>query len=163
MQILAIDFGLKKVGLAIGNTLTKTSMPISTIFYKSKQELFNLLEKHVIEWKPEFIIIGNPLNMDQTESEMSKLAEKFLFKGHNVTVIDIHKSKYEFRKKILKKTKFFKANITSLDSLKKVKVKSNSVLLHCAGQASAALSFRNPQDDLKKNILQLLIIPICFI
>ena len=77
MQILAIDFGLKKVGLAIGNTLTKTSMPISTIFYKSKQELFNLLEKHVLEWKPEFIIIGNPLNMDQTESEMSKLAEKF--------------------------------------------------------------------------------------
>ena len=77
MQILAIDFGLKKVGLAIGNTLTKTSMPISTIFYKSKQELFNLLEKHVIEWKPECIIIGNPLNMDQTESEMSKLAEKF--------------------------------------------------------------------------------------
>ena len=77
MQILAIDFGLKKVGLAIGNTLTKTSMPISTIFYKSKQELFNLLEKHVIEWKPEFIINGNPLNMDQTESEMSKLAEKF--------------------------------------------------------------------------------------
>lgn len=77
MQILAIDFGLKKVGLAIGNTLTKTSMPINTIFYKSKQELFNLLEKHIIEWKPEFIIIGNPLNMDQTESEMSKLAEKF--------------------------------------------------------------------------------------
>ena len=77
MQILAIDFGLKKVGLAIGNTLTKTSMPISTIFYKSKQELFNLLEKHVIEWNTEFIIIGNPLNMDQTESEMSKLAEKF--------------------------------------------------------------------------------------
>ena len=77
MQILAIDFGLKKVGLAIGNTLTKTSMPINTIFYKSKQELFNLLEKHVFEWNPEFIIIGNPLNMDQTESEMSKLAEKF--------------------------------------------------------------------------------------
>ena len=77
MQILAIDFGLKKVGLAIGNTLTKTSMPINTIFYKSKQELFNLLEKHVIEWKPEFIIIGNPLNMDQTESEMSKLTEKY--------------------------------------------------------------------------------------
>jgi putative Holliday junction resolvase len=77
MQILAIDFGLKKVGLATGNTLTKTSMPISTIFYKSKQELFNLLEKYVVEWKPEFIIIGNPLNMDQTESEMSKLAQKF--------------------------------------------------------------------------------------
>ena len=92
MQILAIDFGLKKVGLAIGNTLTKTSMPISTIFYKSKQELFNLLEKHVIEWKPEFIIIGNPLNMDQTESEMSKLAEisfeKF-YKDFTQTIVNM--------------------------------------------------------------------------
>ena len=100
MQILAIDFGLKKVGLAIGNTLTKTSMPISTIFYKSQQELFNLLEKHVIEWKPEFIIIGNPLNMDQTESEMSKLAEKFstqFSKKFNLTVklVDERLSSFE--------------------------------------------------------------------
>ena len=47
------------------------------MYKRQKQELFSLLEKHVIEWKPEFIIIGNPLNMDQTESEMSKLAEKF--------------------------------------------------------------------------------------
>tara|TARA_Y200000002_G_scaffold379344_1_gene388419 strand:+ start:526 stop:915 length:390 start_codon:yes stop_codon:yes gene_type:complete len=100
MQILAIDFGLKKVGLAIGNTLTKTSMPISTIFYKSKQELFNLLEKYVIEWKPELIIIGNPLNMDQTESEMSKLAEKFstqFSKKFNLTVelVDERLSSFE--------------------------------------------------------------------
>ena len=100
MQILAIDFGLKKVGLAIGNTLTKTSMPINTIFYKSKQELFNLLEKHVNEWKPEFIIMGNPLNMDQTESEMSKLAEKFsnqFSKKFNVAVelVDERLSSFE--------------------------------------------------------------------
>ena len=82
-----------------------------------------------------------------------KLAEKFLLKGHNVTVLDIHYSKYAFREKILKKTKFIKTNITSLESLKKINVKPNSVLLHCAGQPSAALSFKNPEDDLKKNIL----------
>ena len=81
------------------------------------------------------------------------LAKKFLSKGHHVTTLDINVSKYKFRKEILKKTKFFKTNITSIESLKKVKVKPNSVLLHCAGQPSAALSFKNPQDDLKKNIL----------
>lgn len=81
------------------------------------------------------------------------LAQKFISKGHHVTTLDINVSKYKFRKKILKKTKFIKANITSIESLKKVKVKPNSVLLHCAGQPSAALSFKNPQDDLKKNIL----------
>ena len=119
MQILAIDFGLKKVGLAIGNTLTKTSMPISTIFYKSKQELFNLLEKHVIEWKPEFIIIGNPLNMDQTESEMSKLAEKFstqFSKKFNLAVelVDERLSSFE--------AKEFTKDDNRWDELKKIKI-----------------------------------------
>ena len=77
------------------------------------------------------------------------LAKKFLSKGHHVTTLDINVSKYKFRKEILKKQNF-KTNITSIESLK-VKVKPNSVLLHCAGQPSAA-SFKNPEDDLK-NIL----------
>ena len=83
----------------------------------------------------------------------SKLAEKFISKGHHVTTLDINFSKYKFRRKKKKKTKFIKTNISLIESLKKIKVKPNSVLLHCAGQPSAALSFKNPQDDLKKNIL----------
>ena len=85
-----------------------------------------------------------------------KLAEKFYHKRHNVTALDIEMSKYSFRRKILKKINYFKADITSLSSLKKIKVKPNSVLLHCAGQPSAAVSFQNPYDDLKKNILGML-------
>ena len=83
-----------------------------------------------------------------------KLAEKFYHKGHNVTALDIEMSKYSFRRKILKKNNYFKADITSLSSLKKIKVKPNSVLLHCAGQPSAAVSFQNPYDDLKKKYIR---------
>lgn len=85
-----------------------------------------------------------------------RLAEKFYQRGHDVTALDIEMSKYSFRKNILKKINYFKADITSLHSLKKIKIKPNSILLHCAGQPSAAVSFQNPYDDLKKNILGML-------
>ena len=80
----------------------------------------------------------------------SKLAEKFISKGHNVTILDIRTANSNYRKKIIKNSKFIKANIASASSLNKVKVNKNSVLLHCAGQPSAALSFKNPIKDLNK-------------
>lgn len=86
----------------------------------------------------------------------SKLAEKFIKKGHKVTIIDINKNISYYRKKYLKKTKFYLADITSINSLTKLKFKKNSVLLHCAGQPSAALSFSDPESDMKKNIVGML-------
>ncbi len=86
----------------------------------------------------------------------SKLAEKFLIKGHKVTILDKKKILITKKNKILKKAKFIKSDITSEKSLKKFKIKKNSVLLHCAGQPSAAKSFQNPSDDLKKNIIGML-------
>ena len=44
-------------------------------------------------------------------------------------------------KRLLQKIKFQKVDITSLKSLKKIKIPTNSILLHCAGQPSAAVSF----------------------
>ena len=83
----------------------------------------------------------------------SKLAEKFLLKGHKVTIVDIKKTSISYRRKIIKKAKFVKADIRLINSFNKIKVSKNSVLLHCAGQPSAAISFKNPIDDLNKNIV----------
>lgn len=83
----------------------------------------------------------------------SKLAEKFTHNGHKVIVLDINSKSFKYRKDILKKSKFIKADITSIKSLNKIKVRKKAILLHCAGQPSAALSFKNPEDDCKKNIL----------
>ena len=83
----------------------------------------------------------------------SRLAEKFVSKNHNVTILDINKKPIDKNKKYLAKAKFIKADITSLPSLLKAKIKKNSILLHCAGQPSAALSYKEPLGDLRKNIL----------
>ncbi len=81
----------------------------------------------------------------------TNLAKKFSSKGHKVFLLDF-KSKLK-KTNIHKNIKYFKTDITSLKSLKKVKIPKNSVLLHCAGQPSAAVSFQKPYDDHKKNIL----------
>ena len=82
----------------------------------------------------------------------SKLAKKFILKGHRVSIFDIKKKSIYLDIEIKKKVNFHKINITSLKSLLKISVKKNTILLHCAGQPSAALSFQKPLEDLEKNI-----------
>ena len=68
MVVIAIDYGEKKIGLAVGNTETMTSSPISII--KKAKTGFNWdeLKEKIMEWEPNRIIIGKPLNMDGTRS-----------------------------------------------------------------------------------------------
>ncbi len=81
----------------------------------------------------------------------TSLAKRFSSKGHKVFLLDLKKKLNKTN--IHKNIKFFNTDITSLNSLKKVKIPKNCVLLHCAGQPSAAVSFHKPYDDHKKNIL----------
>ena len=78
------------------------------------------------------------------------LANKFLEKNYNVIIIDIKKKYFN---PISNRIKFIKCDITNEKKLNKIHIKGkNNVLLHCAGQASAALSFKNPNFDLDLNI-----------
>ena len=89
MVIIAIDFGEKKIGLAVGNTETMTSSPIS-IFKKTKTG-FNWAEltNQILEWEPSKIIIGKPLNMDGTRSHIMEKVESFGKKLESLIDIDI--------------------------------------------------------------------------
>ena len=68
MQVMALDFGTSKVGVAVGNTTTKTSSPITTLKYNSYKHLWSLLEPMLSEWEPTLIVVGMPLHMDGEES-----------------------------------------------------------------------------------------------
>ena len=89
MIIIAIDFGEKKIGLAVGNTETMTSSPISIL--KKTKTGFNWAEltKQILEWEPSKIIIGKPLNMDGTRSDIMEKVEIFGKKLKSLVDIDI--------------------------------------------------------------------------
>ena len=77
MQIVAFDFGEKKIGVAVGQTSTYTSSPLQVIFNNHDKVNWNEISILLEEWKPELILIGKPLNMDGTDSEMMKKVDAF--------------------------------------------------------------------------------------
>ena len=77
MQILAFDFGTKKIGVAVGQTKTRTSSPLEIIFNKNNKINWNSIQSIVEEWRPELILVGKPLNMDGTDSDMMKEVDIF--------------------------------------------------------------------------------------
>lgn len=74
---MAFDFGLKRIGLAVGQTLTKTAQPVHIFKADGGIPNWDTVSKYVNQWAPDVLVVGLPLNMDGTESEMSLLAKNF--------------------------------------------------------------------------------------
>lgn len=78
MTIFAFDFGTKKIGVAIGQTVTKTARPLVTLAAKSGQPDWTVLDKLINKWRPNALIIGMPYNMDGTKQLITEKAYEFL-------------------------------------------------------------------------------------
>ena len=81
MQILAFDFGTKHIGVAVGQTITGTSSPLMVLdIAQEGKEIWNTITDLINEWKPDQLLVGNPLNMDGTSSDMMKKVDPFFKK-----------------------------------------------------------------------------------
>jgi len=76
-QALCFDFGVKRFGVATGNDFLKTAQELAPISAKDGIPNWDLIQQLVTEWKPAFFVVGLPLNMDGSPSEMSLRATKF--------------------------------------------------------------------------------------
>ena len=91
MQIVAFDFGEKKIGVAVGQTSTYTSSPLQVIFNNHDKVNWNEISILLEEWKPELILVGKPLNMDGTDSEIMKKVDTFYKKMES-----LYDAKFEY-------------------------------------------------------------------
>lgn len=73
---LAIDFGLKRTGIAVGNRLLRTAQPIGSVKAEGDAR-FALIEKHLKEWQPDALVIGVPYHPDGAAHENTARARKF--------------------------------------------------------------------------------------
>ncbi len=71
MNILGIDYGLKRVGFAVGEQITNSCSTYFSKKFKNRKELVEKIKNLISEWDISTIVIGLPLNMDNSESEMS--------------------------------------------------------------------------------------------
>jgi putative Holliday junction resolvase len=73
---LAIDFGLKRTGVAVGNRLMRSAQSVGTVKAEGDAR-FALIEKHLKEWQPDAIVIGVPYHPDGVAHENTTRAKKF--------------------------------------------------------------------------------------
>ncbi|MGS9097490.1 Holliday junction resolvase RuvX, partial [Salmonella enterica subsp. enterica serovar Infantis] len=64
---LAVDFGTKSIGVAIGQRITRTARPLPAIKPQDGTPDWTLIERMLKEWQPDEISVGLPLTMAGTE------------------------------------------------------------------------------------------------
>lgn len=75
--LLAFDYGLKRIGVAVGQTISGTANPLQTVAVKNNRPDWPAIEQLVQTWSPDALVVGLPLNMDGTEQEMTGHARRF--------------------------------------------------------------------------------------
>lgn len=76
-SLLAIDYGLRRIGIATGICLTRMAAPLTTVSAVDGKPDWPRLDNLVNEWQPDLIVVGLPYNSDGSWSEMGTLAEQF--------------------------------------------------------------------------------------
>ena len=74
--VLAFDFGTRRIGVAIANTLTRVARPLSTVDSDGAAR-WTGIEKHIEDWAPVQLVVGIPRHPDGAAHQMTASAEKF--------------------------------------------------------------------------------------
>lgn len=80
--LLGFDFGMKRIGVAIGQTVTKTARPLGMIKANQGIPAWDSISKLIKTWQPDAFVVGIPLNMDGTEQPLTLAAKQFADRLH---------------------------------------------------------------------------------
>ena len=75
--LMAFDYGTRRVGVAIGNTMTKAGQALQVITAPSSDALFQEIASLLKEWQPDQLIVGRPVHPDGSPHEMTAKAVRF--------------------------------------------------------------------------------------
>ena len=80
--IFAFDFGVKRIGVAMGNTMIRQAEPVKIISAIDNATRFADIQALLDEWKPARLVVGLPMHPDGAEHEMTARARKFANQLH---------------------------------------------------------------------------------
>ncbi|RQH08328.1 Holliday junction resolvase RuvX [Paraburkholderia dinghuensis] len=75
--LLAFDYGEKRIGVALGNVLTRSARPLTVIQNRSTGYRFEAIGVLLREWQPDLLVVGLPTHPDGTPHIMTQLAKRF--------------------------------------------------------------------------------------
>ncbi len=75
--VFGFDFGVKRIGIAMGNTLTGQAQPLSIVDAVDNATRFKLIGALIDEWRPARLVVGEPRHLDGAEHDMTLRARRF--------------------------------------------------------------------------------------
>ncbi len=80
--LLGFDFGLRQIGVSVGQTVTASARPLCILDAKSGQPSWQQVTSLIEEWRPDYLVVGLPLHMDGSEGASAQSARKFAARLH---------------------------------------------------------------------------------
>ena len=122
MQVLAFDFGLARIGVAIGQSITATASPLETLKAANGSPDWTKIELLIKSWEPDLLLIGEPFNMDNSDQAITKRARKFANQlhgrfGSKIEMMDERLSSAAAREEIFEYGGYKKLKKTQIDSI----------------------------------------------
>lgn len=77
LTVMAFDYGTRRIGIAVGNSMTQLGQPLKTISEPNSDVRFKVIEDLIKEWQPQRLVVGIPCHPDGAEHEMSQKARRF--------------------------------------------------------------------------------------
>ncbi|MET0355982.1 MAG: Holliday junction resolvase RuvX [Cellvibrio sp.] len=104
--LLAFDYGTRNIGVATGQTITSSANSLAPLKAKDGTPDWSQIEKLIKEWKPDLVLVGLPLNMDDSESELSARARKFANRIHGrfgikIEMVDERLTSFEAKSEVM--------------------------------------------------------------
>lgn len=76
--VMGFDFGLKRIGIAIGQTITGTANPLTTLKTEQGHPPWRAIQTLIQEWRPQALVVGVPRNMDDTDAPITATVRVFI-------------------------------------------------------------------------------------
>jgi putative Holliday junction resolvase len=87
---LSFDYGTKRIGVAVGNTVSVSATALDTITVKNEQPDWTHISKLIEEWQPDALIVGKPIQMDESDNPVTPKARRFGNRLHGRYQIPVH-------------------------------------------------------------------------
>ena len=75
--VLAFDFGSRRIGVACGDTVSRTASPLQAVPVKPGSPRWETIDALLRNWQPALIVVGLPYNVDGSDSSMTSAAREF--------------------------------------------------------------------------------------
>lgn len=75
--VLGFDWGSRRIGAAVGNTITRTATPLPTVRADRNDRKFEAIAALIRQWQPQQLVVGLPLHPDGAEHENTARARRF--------------------------------------------------------------------------------------